>query len=472
MAEAFPMPTFPIDIQCMKISEWLVQRNHLQRDWIIAVMRIKKELISPQISSLPDSLIENIPQLQVAYGVSECGFAPYFACKLVFEYFLSKEGDATDLLGSYSSQNVKTWFNILNEYKKGWLHVGESGYLIANNLKYELPYWRKQKERISQRIQASNLKINSLARLRDSQNERYSRTCSGLGLSVESNFSKQEVWNFAISGLIDDGKRQMLELLQSDIVSNLRPVKDYYLKFIQAWHVENNEDLVTNKMLPLLTEIFSFLDSRITEEQSHGSPTVADCSYGIEIVDSQEHIVADSTTKMNIFPLVNNLAFRYNFINELFELEHFLKQRELEISDSVGDVFLLTQLVETTLLMQDLEKVDAIQISEMLTTLKQVKLQLNLPQIQLAYKLLRSKPYSLRLQLEVISLKASIRKNGEKMEVINQTLSCLVRTLQGYTKRIEQIIAECKSLQKLFENEAPGLLDNRKVNIVGEINRL
>ena len=122
--------------------------------------------------------------------------------------------------------------------------------------------------------------------------------------------------------------------------------------------------------------------------------------------------------------------------------------------------------------MQNLEKTDDAQVTEMLTTLKQVKLQLNTPQIQQVYKLLRSKPYSLRLQGEIIGLKTSISKNGEKIEVLNQTLACLVRTIQGHTKRIDQIIAECKSLKKLFENEAPEFLENRKVNIVGEINRL
>ena len=470
MAEADPMPTFPIDIQCMRISEWLIQRNHLQRDWLEVVKRIKKESISPHISSLPVSLIESIPQLKVGHSASECSFAPYFACKQVFEYFLSKEGDETDLLGSYSSRNVKTWFNILSEYKKGWLHLGESGYLISNNLKYELPYWRKQKERSNQQIQASNLKINSLTRVRDNQNEKYNRTCSGLGLSVESDFGKQEVWNFAIFGLINEGKRKMLDVLQSDIVNNLRPVKDYYFKFIRAWHLGNSEDLVTNKLLPLLTEIFRFLDSRMIEEQPNESSTTAECNqYGIQIVESQEEHTAAS---FDTFPQVNEPAFRQNFSNELYELEHFLKQRELELSDSPGDVFSLSQLVETSLPMQDLEKVDTAEISEMLTNLKQVKLQLNLPQIQQAYKLLRSKPYSFRLQSEIINLKASISKNGEKIEVLNQTLTSLVRTLQSYTERIAQIIADCKHLKKLFENEAPGLLDSRRVNIVGEINRL
>ena len=345
MAEAFPIPTFPIDIQCMKISEWLTQRNHLQRDWLVAVKRIKKELVEPHLSSLPESLIENIPQLQVGHTVSECGFAPYSACKQVFEYFLSKEGDGTDLLGSYSSPSVKTWFGILNQYRKGGLHLGETGYLITNNLKTELPYWRKQKDRSNQQIQATNLKIISLTRLRDSQNEKYSRTCSGLGLSVESDFSKLEVWNFAIYGLIDDGKRKMLDLLESDIVNNIRPIREYYLNFIRAWHVESNETLITNKLLPLLTEIFSFLDSRIIKEETQES--FAELSeFGIEIVESlEEHTVSECP--IGTFPQVNDPAFRHNFLNELYELEHFLKQRELEMAESAGDVFSLSQLVET-----------------------------------------------------------------------------------------------------------------------------
>ncbi|KAI6652083.1 CDK5 regulatory subunit-associated protein 3-like [Oopsacas minuta] len=468
MAET--QPVFPIDIQCMKVSTWLVQRNHLGRDWRTELKELTKKEIAPQIPFLPEDLIDKIPQLKPNYTL-DSSIISYFVCKQILDYFKSKEGKATDRFGGYfSSRNVKIWSNIVTEYKKGLKNLGETGYLITNNLKYELPYWRKQKERTNQQIQQTSCKINSLNRLRDNQNDKFIKTCSGLGLSVESDFSRQEVWNFAICGLIDDGKSKMLELLQSEIVYNLIPIKEFYLNFIKAWHVGCKEDIdVTNKLLPLLTKIFSFLDSRKFEQPAQDSPPVTSYSeFGIEIVDSQED---NSAYDCSSFPPVNEPSFRHQYYNELLELEFFLGQRKLEFSESNQDAFSLSHLVETTPLRQDLEKIDANKLSEMLTTVKQIKLQSNQSQILQAYKLLRSKPYRLRLQEEILNLKANINKNAEKIDALDQTQANLVRTLQQNTNKIMDVTLECKFLKKLFEMEASENFD-RTVNIVGEINRL
>ena len=192
MAEAEPV--FPIDIQCMKIATWLMQRSYLQRDWRRVVKVLTEKEIAPQVQFLPEPLIEKIPQLQPNYTL-DSSIVSYFVCRQVLDYFETKEGSTDRFGGYFASRNVKIWSRIVAQYKQGMLHLGETGYSITNNLKYELPYWRKQKERTNQQIQLIVNKLNSLTRLRDSQIEKYNKACSGLGLSVESDFSKQEVWN-------------------------------------------------------------------------------------------------------------------------------------------------------------------------------------------------------------------------------------------------------------------------------------
>ena len=466
MAEAEPV--FPIDIQCMKIATWLMQRSYLQRDWRSVVKELTEKEISPQVPFLPEPLIEKIPQLQPNYTL-DSSIISYFVCRQVLDYFESKEGSITDRFGGYfASRNVKIWSKIVAQYRKGMLHLGETGYSITNNLKYELPYWRKQKERTNQQIQLIGIKLNSLTRLRDSQIEKYSRTCSGLGLSVESDFSRQEVWNFAVSGLIDDGRNKVLDLLQTKLVGDLIPIKEFYLNFIKAWHVDDENTDVTNKLLPLLAQIFHFLNSRNFEPQTkEASPVTEQNEFGIEIVDSQD----DFATKKQSFAAVNDPLFLHNFLSELLELEFFLEQRKLELSESNQDAFSISHLVDTTPLRQDLEKIGSSGFSEMLKTLKQIKLKLNQSQVQQAYKLLRSKPYRARLQEEFLNLKSNINKNAEKIETLNQSQENFVRIQRENTKKIMEVISECKFLKNLFETEASENLE-RKVNIVGEINRL
>ena len=466
MAEAEPV--FPIDIQCMKIATWLMQRSYLQRDWRSVVKELTEKEIAPHVPFLPEPLIEKIPQLQ-PNNTLDSSIISYSVCGQVLDYFESKEGSVTDRFGGYfASRNVKIWSNIVTQYRGGMLHLGETGYSITNNLKYELPYWRKQKERTNQQIQLIGIKINSLNRLRESQIEKYNKACSGLGLSVESDFSRREVWNFAISGLIDDGKSKVLDLLQTKLVGDLIPIREFYFNFIRAWHATDENTDVTNKLLPLLAQIFSFLDSRNFEPQTkEASPVTEQNDFGIEIVDSQD----DCVSNIQSFTAVNDPLFVQNFLNELLELEFFLEQRKLELSESNQDAFSISHLVDTTPLRQDLEKIGSVGFSEMLTTLKQIKLKLNQPQEQQAYKLLRSKPYRVRLQEEFLNLKSSINKNAEKIETLNQSQEDLVRTQRENTKKIVEVISECKFLKNLFETEASKSLE-RKVNIVGEINRL
>lgn len=465
MAEAEPV--FPIDIQCMKIATWLMQRSYLQRDWRRVVKELTEKEIAPQVQFLPEPLIEKIPQLQPNYTL-DSSIVSYFVCRQILDYFETKEGSTDRFGGYFASRNVKIWSRIVAQYKQGMLHLGETGYSITNNLKYELPYWRKQKERTNQQIQLIVNKLNSLTRLRDSQIEKYNKACSGLGLSVESDFSKQEVWNFAISGLIDDGKNKVLYLLQTKLVVDLITIKEFYQNFIKAWHVVDENTDVTNKLLPLLAQIFSYSDSRNFEPQTkEESPVTEQNDFGIELVESQD----DCVSKIQPFTAVNDPFFVQNFLNELLELEFFLEQRKLDLSESNQDAFSISHLVDTTPLRQDLEKIGSAGFSEMLTTLKQIKLKLNQPQVQQAYKLLRSKPYRVRLQEEFLNLKSNICKNAEKMETLNQSQDNLVRTQRENTKKIMGVISECKFLKNLFETEASKSLE-RQVNIVGELNRL
>ena len=470
-------PLFPIDMQCMRITDWLIQRNHVQTDWIHLVKKIQEKSVKPLLPSLTQDIVWEIANLSEHIGNSAKCDIPYYMCKRIFEYFLSKEGGDTDLFGSYSSRNVKSWSTVLKQYRKDALHLGETGYLITNNLKYELPYWHKQKERTKQQIQVANQKINTLIRSKDGLNEKYLRTCRGLGLSVESDFSKEEVWDFAIGCIVDDGKAKLMELFRSDIFSRLRSVIEFYTNFIRAWQTEDSELLNIDELLPILRSLFSFLDSltpRTVEQEQILSPTEHN-EFGIELVEENGGACKPSsspTSDSNTFLPINKHSFRHDLLNELQEIEFFLNQRKNEMSDSGLDSFSITQLIETTPLRQDLESVSEVQVCEMSTLVKQIKSELNLPQIQQTYKLLRSKPYRFRLQDEILRLKAQEKKTIKKIELEEQTKDKLIRNLQEIANRIDKIISNCRYLKQLFETEASPLFNDRKVNLVGEINRL
>lgn len=68
----------------------------------------------------------------------------YFHCQQIIDILKTTEKDSKNIFGSYSSQRMKDWAAVLKLYEKDSLYMGEAAQILTRNVNYEIPNVRKQ----------------------------------------------------------------------------------------------------------------------------------------------------------------------------------------------------------------------------------------------------------------------------------------------------------------------------------------
>lgn len=107
----------PIDIHVNKLQEWLISRRIVDKNWFRHVRDIRNA-ISEAIKDMPAH--EELIKLLSGSHIN------YFHCQQIVDILKTTEKDTKSLFGSYSSQRMKNWQEVLKMYEKDNVYFGKS----------------------------------------------------------------------------------------------------------------------------------------------------------------------------------------------------------------------------------------------------------------------------------------------------------------------------------------------------------
>lgn len=501
----------PIDIHTNKLLEWLISRRHCKKDWQQSAFVIR-EKINNAIQDMPAT--EEITKLLLGSYIN------YFHCIQIIDLLKTTEANTKNIFGQYSSQRMKDWQEIVRLYEKDNVYLAEAAQMLIRNVNYEVPFMKRQILKCQQLQEVYMKKESDLMKNANEIKEQFQNTCKDIG--IEGNDIRKE-----LILLLDELPKVFSEIVKK--CENLKPAMQFYVSFLEftlkrddikkkyltvlhhiiekgntttyEWRTGDIPEIVEEPKIDIALpgDIHSDTDDQIDfgdtgsaidfGDDSSSSPNgdyvhIEKIDFGEFEENSEIKWEMSDTSKSNIeiiqgecgkvargddaLSLLDNPVTRNNFMNELMELEGFLKQRIVEMSTS-EDVLLANQFHSAPSVVQ-LQTVADIQ--EMLSNVKNIISKMSTIKMQHLYMIKNSPKYVERLTETLKQKFALVNKIMESQANIIVKREEMLAEQKEFEPKLSLIITKTKELQKQIEGEISKRYKSRPVNIMGGVNVL
>ncbi|XP_003768380.1 CDK5 regulatory subunit-associated protein 3 [Sarcophilus harrisii] len=496
----------PIDIQTGKLLDWLVDRRHCNLKWQSLVLTIR-EKINAAIQDMPES--EEIAQLLSG------SYIHYFHCLRIVDLLKGTEASTKNIFGRYSSQRMKDWQEIVSLYEKDSTYLVEISSLLVRNVSYEIPSLKKQIAKCQQLQQEYSRKEEECQLGAAEMKERFYNSCKQYGITGDS--VRRELLALVKdlpSLLTEIGARveslwEAIELYQAcvgfvcespteQVVPMLRHVQKRGNTTVYEWRTGTEPTVVERPCLEEPPEQVAddaidwgnFVIESTSEGISYGiSAETDEIDWGISLEsDSKETgngginwgdgdagplqiTILEAGTQApegvargpDALTLLEYPETRNQFVDELMELEIFLSQRALEMSEE-ADILSVSQFQLAPPILQGQTKAKVV---VMVSVLQDLIGQLTNLRMQHLFMILASPRYVDRVtdllrqklkQSELLALKKElmIQKRQEALE-----------EQASLEPKLDLLIEKTKELQKLIEADISKRYNGRPVNLMG-----
>lgn len=511
----------PIDIHSNKLLDWLTSRRHCNKEWHVNILQIREKI---------NNAIQDMPAHEGIVKLLSGSHINYFHCLKIVDILKETEADSKNIFGRYGSQRMKDWQEIIQLYQRDNVYLAEAAQILIRNINYEVPSLRKQIAKLEQLQNECTKKAKDYAKSENIARSEFNASCKQLG--IEGKQIKRELIdlldelpkiyaevaeNFKSIKPSSELYTEFLKYNSSKDNSNIDCVP--LLKYI----IENGNTTTyewTYGEKPVTIEMPSInITDDTTENTNQGAGDAIDfgdlsTNDGIDFGDGidygdisvQEGEIdwgnLDSTEVSNApaaqeidfnisleesgivveqtgidggvakgndaYTLLDNPRTRNQTIDELLELESFLKMRLFEMS-SENDLLSLSQMQDapTILQMQTLES-----ITSMLDAVEVVLNKLTNKRATHLHNIKHSPKY-IDMLANTLKQKTTItEKMQASQKVVLQRAEEARKQAADIKPIIELIIEKTKQLQEQIQTEISKKYKNRIVNIVGGVNSL
>jgi len=494
----------PIDIAIRKLLDWLVSRRICSRNWHEGVTTIR-EKIGEALMDMPEH--QGIKELLAGSNIN------YFHCLKIVEILKDTEKESKNFFGSYGSQRMKDWQQIVKMYQSENIYLAEAASILSQNVVYEGPGLKKSISKCDQIEQECDKKDESIKKRIVELEEEFKKDCKELGINGKESIKKE------IIGLAKD-LPEIYEQLSKDAV-NLADACKLYSDFVKS--MSNNEVVVGEIVGNLQFFIdngnvstyewkyrekpLSIVETELTfndDEEANGTDgdaidfgeqdgdsgeidfgdEAAEIDFGEDQIDFGDEIDFGDTNEIDYgdvefdtsaivveegglaggiakdeeaLSLLDNRRTRSYVIDELEELSCFLSQRLAEATSSGFKYNLVSEGLDH----------DPEILREMLKNVDALLGKLNEPKMK-QLQLIRSSPEVVDRLVERLKTKLKLAekvKSGHQDTDRRRQLSAKDR-IQA-SKQLAVVSSRTKELQAHLENDISKRYNGRRVNIMG-----
>ncbi|XP_059054573.1 CDK5RAP3-like protein [Achroia grisella] len=498
----------PIDINIGKLQDWLVSRRHVSKEWQKNIIPVREKI---------NNAIQDMPAHDDIAALLTGSYINYFHCQKIIEILKETEADTKNLFGRYGSQRMKDWQDVLKSYDRENLYLAEAAQMLVRNISYEIPGLKKQIAKEEQMQVECEKKHTDYLKNEASSKSEFLTLCKQLG--IKGNRIKRELVERLqeLPELYDKIGQSLKPLLPgiqlysaftkyvlgdkaTEVVLLLQYVVEHGNTTVYEWsygepplsvepdpiHIElDDEEAAAGDQIDFGDNAIDFgsIDTAAAIDFGEGDAAVeidwgnidvgpadsVDISSSIAEVSLEESGIVVEEQGMgggvargkDALTLLDNPTTRNQFIDQLVELESFLKMRLYETntsSDGLG-FSLMDQLpTESTAALTAM--LDAVQVAAS---------RLTAPEINHLHNVKHSPRY---VDVLTAQLKQKLTL-GDKLSKLAARAAeqATAANARGAQLRpvLARIIQRTKELQAQIESDISKKYKGRPVNIIGGV---
>ncbi|XP_052748565.1 CDK5 regulatory subunit-associated protein 3 [Galleria mellonella] len=498
----------PIDINIGKLQDWLVSRRHVNKEWQKSIIPVREKI---------NNAIQDMPAHDDIAALLSGSYINYFHCQKIIEILKETEADTKNLFGRYGSQRMKDWQDVLKSYERENLYLAEAAQMLVRNISYEIPGLKKQIAKEEQMQLECKKKHSDYLKNEASSKSEFLTLCKQLG--IQGNRIKKELVERLqeLPEIYDKIGKSLKPLLPgielysaftkyvlgdkaTDVVLLLQYVVEHGNTTVYEWsygepplsvepdpvHIElDDEDEAAGDQIDFGDNEIDFgsIDASAAIDFGDGD-AVAEIDWGnidagpAENVDISASIAEVSLEESGIvveeqgvgggvargkdaLTLLDNPTTRNQFIDQLVELESFLKMRLYETNTSSdGHSFSLIEQLPTESSAALTAMLDAVQIAAS---------RLTAPEVNHLHNVKHSPRY-------VDVLTAQLKQKLTLCDKLSKLAARAAEQADAASARgaqlrpvLARLIDRTKELQTQIENDISKKYKGRPVNIIGGV---